>query len=73
LDNRRDNALKMKGWSVLRFNTAQVCEQMTEYCIPTITNTINNLGGVDENSVVPRRIELPDERGLHQRSLFDDV
>ena len=73
LDNLRDNALKMIGWSVLRFNTAQVCEQMTDYCIPTITKMITNLGGVDENAVVPRRIELPDERGLHQKSLFDDM
>jgi len=62
----------MIGWSVLRFNTTQVCEQMTEYCIPTISNTIEHLGSVDENGVVPRRIDLPDERGLHQRSLFDD-
>lgn len=72
LDNRRDNALKMRGWTVLRFNTTQVWEQMTEYCIPTITKTINNLGGVDENGVIPRRIELPDERGMHQKSLFDE-
>jgi very-short-patch-repair endonuclease len=72
-DNRRDNALEMIGWSVLRFSTAQVIEQLMEYCIPTIATTINNLGGVDENGVVPRRIELSPEGGLHQKSLFDNL
>jgi very-short-patch-repair endonuclease len=73
-DNLRDNALKMKGWSVLRFNTTQVVEEMMEYCIPTIAKTINTLGGVDEcDSGVPRRIELPNEAGLYQKGLFDDL
>lgn len=73
IDNRRDNALKMSGWTVLRFNTHQVCEEATEYCLPTIAKTINSLGGVDENGAVPRRIELPNERGMQQKSLFDDL
>lgn len=73
VDNRRDNALKMVGWTVLRFNTTQVCEQILDYCIPTIATTINNLGGLDENGVVPRRIELSNEGGLQQKSLFDDL
>ena len=50
--------------------------RLNKLCAKTcawVLKTINNLGGVDENGVVPRRIELPDERGLHQRSLFDDV
>ncbi len=72
-DNRRDNALKMIGWMVLRFSTVQVVEQLMEYCIPTIATTINTLGGVDENGVIPRRIELPMEGGLHQKGLFDDL
>ena len=29
--------------------------------------------GVDENHVVPRRIELSNESGMHQKSLFDDL
>ena len=69
IDNRRDNALKMSGWTVLRFNT----QEATEYCLPTIAKTINSLGGVDENGAVPRRIELPNERGMQQKSLFDDL
>ncbi len=72
LDNRRDNALKMMGWSVLRFNTTQVCEQISDYCIPTIATTINSLGGIDDNGVVPRRVELPDEGGRYQKGLFDN-
>lgn len=70
-DNRRDNALRTKGWTVLRFNTSQVLEQLMEDCIPTIAATINSLGGVEESGVFPRRIELSNAAGLHQKGLFD--
>lgn len=73
LDNVRDNALVAKGWSVFRFGTAQVAEQLTEYCIPKIVAKINSLGGVEEGGVVPRRIELSNEAGLHQKGLFDNL
>ena len=72
-DNIRDNALVAKGWSVFRFGTAQVAEQLTEYCIPQIVAKINSLGGVEEGGVVPRRIELSNEAGLHQKGLFDNL
>jgi very-short-patch-repair endonuclease len=69
-NNRRDNALESAGWNVLRFNTAQVQEEMAEYCVPTIAETINKLGGVEEGRVLPRKIDL-DESGGSQKGLFD--
>lgn len=72
-DNRRDNALVVKGWSVLRFGTTQVMEQLTDYCVPKIVTKINALGGVDENGILPRRIELMNDGGLYQGRLFDDL
>jgi hypothetical protein len=61
----------MKGWTVLRFGTAQVVEQLSEGCIPTIAKTINKLGGLVGNHAGPRRIELSID-GLRQKGLFDE-
>ena len=71
IDNRRDNALKMLGWLVLRFTTRQVMDELMEYCLPTVVTTINTLDGVDEGGVLPRRINLLG--GLTQKGLFDDL
>ena len=73
VDNQRDNALEGAGWSLLRFNTPQLREQMPEYCVPTIVKTVNSLGGLDEGGVIPRRIELNPPGGLHQLGLFDGL
>jgi very-short-patch-repair endonuclease len=70
-DNLRDNALVGKGWSILRFNTAQIVEQMEDYCLPQIVDQIKKFGGIDENGNAPRRIELPNQLGLFQKGLFD--
>lgn len=67
-DNLRDNALEAAGWKVLRFTTRQVQETAAEYCIRTITATINSLGGVDEGGILPRSIAV--EPGS-QYGLFD--
>lgn len=48
LDNRRDNALETAGWKLLRFNTKQIREEMTEYCLPIIQENIKQLGGVTD-------------------------
>ena len=64
LDNRRDNDLETDGWHILRFNGQQVNEEMAEYCLPTVTRTVNNLGGVDKKErAIPRRVHLetPDQ------------
>lgn len=57
-DNLRDNALKSVGWSVLRFTTQQIREQATTYCVPTIADTINTLGGISEGTLLPRKITI---------------
>jgi very-short-patch-repair endonuclease len=46
LDNIRDNDLGTLGWRTLRFNTSQVREQMGNYCIPTVAENIDRLGGL---------------------------
>ncbi len=72
-DNRRDNALKTVGWHVLRFNTHQIREEMTEYCIPTIVKTVKSLGWVDEGDFKVQKINLDAPDGTYQPSLFDDL
>jgi very-short-patch-repair endonuclease len=46
-DNLRDNALKTAGWQILRFNTQQIKEQTTDYCVSTVVKNINRLGGLN--------------------------
>ncbi len=53
-DNARNNALARMGWQVLRFNGQQIREEIAEYCIPEIQKTINTLGGLSEDGLVPR-------------------
>jgi very-short-patch-repair endonuclease len=43
-DNERDNFLTSKGWSVLRFSSKQINEEMP-YCIDIIKHTAIKLGG----------------------------
>lgn len=70
-DNLRDNDLKREGWQVLRFNSRQIQEQVADYCVTTVAETINKLGGVDEGKVIPRKINL--DSGSYQPSLFDGL
>ncbi|OIO90941.1 MAG: hypothetical protein AUJ92_17580 [Armatimonadetes bacterium CG2_30_59_28] len=44
-DNRRNNALAVDGWHVLRFTEHQIREEMAEYCLPSVAQTIHRLGG----------------------------
>jgi very-short-patch-repair endonuclease len=72
-DNLRDNDLESIGWQQLRFTTRQIQEQMAEYCIPTIADTINNLGGVEEDGkLLPRRFTGDAAGGTYQLGLFDE-
>ena len=68
-DNLRDNNLKTAGWRVLRFTTKQIQEQTIDYCVATVTQNINNLGGLDEGNVISRKIVVTN--GSYQPSLFD--
>lgn len=72
IDNVRNNDLGSKGWQVLRFTTRQIQEQMAEYCVPNIIDTINHLGGaLDEGKLIPRKIDKDAPGGTYQMSLFD--
>lgn len=67
-DNLRDNTLKTEGWRVLRFNSQQVREQMTDYCVPTVVENINRLGGLNYDNALPKKIIFSDKAG--QLELF---
>ncbi len=71
LDNLRDNDLETVGRQPLRFNTRQIKEQLGDYCLPTIVENINRLGGLDEGRSVGRRIGT-DPAAPTQPPLFDD-
>ncbi len=71
LDNLRDNDLSTVGWKVLRFNTHHIREKMAEYCVPTIVENINRLGGLDGQRLVPRKISPDTPGGLQQLGLFE--
>jgi len=72
-DNRRDNALESRGWRVLRFTTAQINEEIAEYCIPTIADTVNRLGGIDDGGLISRKVDLNAPDGVYQMRLFDNA
>ena len=72
-DNVRNNDLGSIGWSVLRFTSRQIKEQMTSYCVPRIAKTINNLGGLEEGGIVVRKIPPDTPDSAYQPSLFDDL
>jgi very-short-patch-repair endonuclease len=71
LDNLRDNDLETAGWKLLRFNTPQIREAMAEYCLPTIVENINKLGGLEEQRLVPRKVSLDAQGRSRQLSLFE--
>ena len=70
-DNLRDNDLSTEGWKVLRFTEKQIQAQAASYCVETVAENINVLGGVDEGKAIPRKINL--DKGSYQPSLFDDL
>lgn len=72
-DNMRDNDLESVGWRLLRFNTKQLREEMTEYCVPAIVKTLNSLGGLDEGGLATRKIDLNTPDRSRQLGLFADL
>lgn len=71
-DNRRDNALETAGWRTLRFSSAQIREELESYCIETVRENVNHLGGVEEpNQFMPRKIHPPAAQGVYQPTLFE--
>jgi len=71
-DNRRDNALQSAGWHVLRFNGLQIRESLSGYCVPQIAETINTLGGLTDEGLVPRVFHQMPEGLAQQLSLFEE-
>ena len=70
-DNRRNNALASEGWQVLRFNTQQIREELTDYCVPRIAETVNQLGGLEETDEAPRTYYPTADGMVQQLTLFD--
>jgi len=68
-DNIRENALKTTGWRTLRFNSHQLKEQMADYCIPTIVENINRLGGLSEQGLILHSVQPV--QVVQQLNLFD--
>ena len=71
LDNQRDNDLAGAGWSVLRFNGKQIREQVAEYCIPAAMTTMNRLGGLSTEGLIPRRFDPDHPDAPRQLTLFE--
>lgn len=70
LDNLRDNDLHSAGWSLLRFTTYQVRDELSSYCVPKIAATVNELGGIEEGNILPRFARRrPDDS--YQLGLFE--
>jgi very-short-patch-repair endonuclease len=70
-DNKRDNDLETSGWKLLRFNTLQLNDRMSQECLPLIKRNIETLGGLQDGRLIPRDIKL-DPNSPSQMSLFDD-
>jgi len=45
-DKLRDRDLESLGWRVIRTNGYQVQEQMEEYCVRKMVDSIDSLGGL---------------------------
>lgn len=69
-DMIRNNEIETHEWRVLHFSTHHIQEQMEEYCIPTIVENINNLGGYKDENGRPRKVDLSLPPGSYQPSLF---
>jgi very-short-patch-repair endonuclease len=71
LDNQRDNDLTGLGWAILRFNGSQIRETTAEYCVPTILESINRLGGLTTEGIIPRMFDPDHPEGPQQLTLFE--
>jgi very-short-patch-repair endonuclease len=71
-DNLRNNDVESLGWHVMRFNTMQIQEQCREYCLPKIQNGINNLGGLVDDGLVPRKFINKGRLSAQQLTLFEE-
>lgn len=71
-DNRRDNDLETVGWRTLRFSSQQIREELETYCVKTVIDNVNHLGGIEEpGKFMPRKIHPQAAQGTYQPSLLD--
>jgi len=70
-DNRRQNDLTSERWYILRFDTHQIREQMNDYCIGKIQETIEENGGLIDDGLVPRKFHTLSEGCGQQLTLFE--
>jgi very-short-patch-repair endonuclease len=68
-DKKRNNLLESLGWSVLRFTTDEIFNQLKE-TVKLMKQTINRYGGLAEINAPMRFRQFTFESG-HQPSLFD--
>ncbi|MGB3906185.1 MAG: DUF559 domain-containing protein [Anaerolineae bacterium] len=71
LDNQRNNDLTGVGWSILRFNGQQIRERAAEYCVPAVMQTINQLGGLQTEDIMPRTFDPDHPEAPRQLALFE--
>jgi very-short-patch-repair endonuclease len=71
LDYRRDNDLVRSGWKVVRFDGQQIRERAAEECIPVVLETINGLGGLATEGMIPRKFDPDNPDGPRQLTLFE--
>lgn len=70
-DNQRNNDLHTLGWHTLRFNTHQVREEMANYCLPTIVEAINRLGGIGQKGQLILNLPKSNYENYQQLNLFE--
>jgi very-short-patch-repair endonuclease len=70
-DNLRNNAMATMGWTVLRYDSHQVREQMQSYCIGDILETVTRLGGLSDGGLVPPKYFQENGQIVTQLSLFE--
>ncbi len=69
-DNERNNQLAKKGWRILRYNGKQI-RATSDYCIKEVQETINDLGGLSDEGLVPRIFYQQGNQPVQQLSMFE--
>ncbi len=71
-DRSRDRKLQLDGWEVLRYPGQEVRESFVKYCMPEITQMINQLGGPEGKEMVSRTLHDIPGGQAQQLTLFED-
>jgi len=71
LDYPRDADVVRAGWRVLRFNGQEIREKAADYCIPAVMETINRLGGLSTEGLMPRKFDPDFPDAPRQLTLFE--